>query len=158
MLVSRPPTANRVSTLLPVAVSVALALGGCAEMAPPAQPESVDISPHDMLQIRRGKLLKGSGKEAQPVASVSAYCVDCHLDDLGGAEGHGGGAIMRSHPVDIEYGGASEDLVPRSELDERLLLLGGQITCVTCHDARAADHRLVMPNDQSQICRACHRR
>jgi predicted CXXCH cytochrome family protein len=141
-----------------MAIASLLVLAACAEMPAPKQPDELPAGPHEPLEVRRGKLFTASGREARPLENVSAYCVECHADDLGGAGDHGA-PMMRSHPVEIGYDAADGDgLVARDEIDPRLLLLDGKVTCVTCHDARTTDHRLVMPDDQSQLCLECHRR
>jgi predicted CXXCH cytochrome family protein len=123
---------------------------------------------HDAIKVGKKKIEVGTGKEATKIESLSQYCLSCHqggTDDTGSpAERtaphprHTIGGLDRSHPIDIPFPESSSDYVPIRELDRRLRLTAGQITCLTCHDAEASDHGLNIPNDRSQICMACHRR
>ena len=121
---------------------------------------------HPPIQIKKKAIEVGVGKEAVEIGDVTAHCLECHGPDIGAAEvdaeaptpAHSVGGAGRSHPVDVAYPEAGSGLASRAALDERLLLVEGQMTCITCHDPEAADHALVLSKEGSQLCLACHQR
>ena len=132
-------------------------------MAPPAT--ASDWS-HPPLKVRKKTIQVGTGKDAEKVENVTAHCLECHGPDIGAKEAdaeaptpsHSVGGSDRSHPVDVAYPDSKSGLAPRTGLDKRLILIKGQVTCITCHDPEATDHALVIPSDGSQLCLACHQR
>ena len=131
-----------------------------------ALPATASDWSHPPLEVRKKGIRAGTGKEAVEIADVTAHCLECHGPDIGAAEAeaaaptpvHSVGGADRSHPVDVVYPKAGQGLTPRGTLDERLLLIEGRMTCVTCHAPEAADHALVIPEAGSQLCIACHQR
>lgn len=121
---------------------------------------------HPPVQIKKKGIRVGTGKDAVKIENVTAHCLECHGPDIGVAEAeaeaptptHLVGPAGRSHPVDVAYPDSKNGLAPRAGLDERLLLIEGKVTCITCHDPEAANHSLVIPQDGSQLCLACHQR
>lgn len=75
----------------------------------------------------------------------------------------GTAAGNESHPVGMDY---REDVErdpssynPAESLPARLHLPGGLVGCITCHTERGMDTgELVMGNEKSQLCAACHRK
>lgn len=116
---------------------------------------------HDPIKIGKKKVEVGVGKQAEQLDSVADYCLQCHGEDEAGeapVPEHSIGAANRSHPVDVTYPVGDGSYKSVEGLDKRLVLIQGQMTCVTCHDPVAPDHHLVIPNAGSQICIACHNR
>lgn len=108
---------------------------------------------------------------SQGLDPLSAACVECHkgeADQAAGTVGHPG---PTSHPVGMDYAASTardRALTPPSDLDPRLALSAGVVACTTCHiPYREADHAgraaggdpmLVMDNEGSRLCLACHRK
>jgi predicted CXXCH cytochrome family protein len=121
---------------------------------------------HPKLHFQEESFRVEGESESRPLGSLSAYCLECHGPDLGamapGSEAptptHAVSGSGRSHPVDVPYPISEIGLVPGGDLDQRLSLVDGQMTCITCHDSEAADRALVLPKEGSQLCLACHRR
>ncbi|MGK7346496.1 MAG: cytochrome c3 family protein [Candidatus Nitrospinota bacterium M3_3B_026] len=72
-------------------------------------------------------------------------------------------AGSESHPVGVSYRQAVEkdpsSYNPPESLPARLHLPGGLVGCITCHTERGMDTgELVMGNEKSQLCAACHRK
>jgi predicted CXXCH cytochrome family protein len=142
----------------------ALVVASCTGIPTSPVAESIEAGPHEPLQIRRGKVLAVSEGQKQPIESVSEYCFSCHGQedpDQVGQRGfkHSIADTSSNHPVDVTYPqGENARYKPLSELDARLLLLDGQITCLTCHDAGSRKHALVISDGEAQLCTACHNR
>jgi predicted CXXCH cytochrome family protein len=123
-----------------------------------AVPADVDSATHQPLRVEKGNIQVDSKGDTAPLDNVSDYCLDCHTEASGSKPSHPTGHADGSHPVDVIYPAKkNESFVPTAELDQRLLLLGGRVTCITCHDPQTTDHSLVIPTEGSQICIACHR-
>ncbi len=70
------------------------------------------------------------------------------------------------HPVNIYYAQAARDmilndadgrLVNSTQLDPRLRLFNGEMSCETCHDLYSENERLlVISNQRSKLCMSCH--
>ena len=61
-----------------------------------------------------------------------------------------------SHPVDVSYPRNNREYINSRQLDKRLVLSDGKITCFTCH---AGDYDLVnlsLSNERSRLCLSCH--
>lgn len=66
-----------------------------------------------------------------------------------------------SHPVDVDYEEAAlrrpGSLVAQALLPPTVQLLGGRVTCLSCHHPDSAQRfRTSLPMDGSALCRACH--
>lgn len=95
----------------------------------------------------------------------SVQCMTCH-----GAEGdqgvpldaygvvrHASGSV--NHPVGVAYTVPNRygHYRPESTLPAEVLLPGGKVGCVSCHKGYAGEHGgLVMSNEGSRLCLACH--
>lgn len=69
---------------------------------------------------------------------------------------------LTNHPVGIRYPDGRADYASSAAVtsDGRIKLPGGRIQCTTCHDphnTRRIPGMLVIPNDRSRLCLACHR-
>lgn len=131
----------------------AVALTAC--LAAAAEPA------HREIRLDDGRYYLESASGARQLADVTGYCVGCHGGESGEpthAETPGPdiGALGRSHPVDLAYPTDREGLAKPEDLDSRLELSDGELTCLTCHRADAPDHRLVIPARGGELCQACH--
>lgn len=84
----------------------------------------------------------------------SSGCLACHTSLSGNFE-HGG------HRVEVAYEPAGKDLRPKpEERGVNVVLPGGRITCLTCHDARSKlPAHLAASTDgrvDQRLCTACH--
>lgn len=110
--------------------------------------------------------------EGSGVDAPSRLCLECHDGTVASAKDpalttSSTGSVIdgdgrSSHPVGIVYpppgdSGAEGSYVPAEHLDSRLLLPDGRVSCVTCHDVYSpGEALLVMRNDESRLCFACH--
>lgn len=78
----------------------------------------------------------GEFERAFPTASD--YCAGCH-------DGHE--RIARSHPVEVQYPHNRAGYVPISQLEPRIRLVDGRMTCESCH---------AMVERGYWTCRSCH--
>lgn len=116
---------------------------------------------HQPVVLDEGRYHVRVDDENQAIDNVSDYCLECH----GGASPDGVktaplaehlvSGLGRSHPVDVLYPTDDPVYRPVQELDQRLLLLDGRLTCFTCH-ATAVDRGLLAPMEQSRLCVSCH--
>ncbi|MBI5100262.1 MAG: cytochrome c3 family protein [Nitrospirae bacterium] len=98
---------------------------------------------------------------------LSLECIGCH-DSLVGRSAdvsvYYGEGIWKhnrnAHPVGVNYRESrmkKGEFTPPEMLDKRLRLFGGKIGCGTCHDVYSKlPGQLVMSNDGSRLCLACH--
>ena len=104
------------------------------------------------------------------IDKASAECMGCH-EEVEGAFEHTGEA---GHAVGDDYSLAASknpSLVPPSKLSVSVMLVGGKISCITCHIAydedthealaaqrasAAVDPLLSVDNTASGLCAACH--
>lgn len=97
--------------------------------------------------------------------SYSVQCMSCHGDmaedryvrDIKGLTRHT--ANTTNHPVGmtytnyVDYGGYR----PAAEIPKEIMLPGGKVGCVSCHQGYSEDHgKLVMSNAYSTLCFGCH--
>jgi predicted CXXCH cytochrome family protein len=86
---------------------------------------------------------------ASNIQSITDECLRCHNSQPPALR-----TSQEDHPVNITY---SPQAGYRQVTDPRIVLAGGKITCITCHDPYQTTHaRLVMPNNNSQLCLSCH--
>ena len=103
--------------------------------------------------------------KSQPLDPMSAECISCHDGGVGksvdyqfgkGIWDHSSGA----HPIGVNYRESrmrKGDLVPVSQIDKRIKFFGGKIGCGTCHNMYSGlPMQLVMSNERSALCFACH--
>lgn len=101
---------------------------------------------------------------------VSLQCLGCHdgtvarVADFRGPESRGAwdhtASIGLSHPIGVDYppkGRKGRGYRMTEELDFRIRLFSGKLGCCSCHEVYTKEkHALVMRNDGSALCRACH--
>ncbi len=120
-----------------------------------------------LAHVRPGKLLRrrsGSGLDG-----VSRQCLGCHdgvsaPDAAAGGRTHGGSFAEpgQDHPVGMAYPSAgtlqgSAPLRPAATLPKQVLLPGGHVSCVSCHNLfEGTPNRLSVPIEGSALCFTCH--
>jgi len=127
-------------------------------------------SPAGAAAHREGLLRVGSrsfsvlGDSVVEVGRTSHHCLACHDGTVASeafsvsrssfdATPSGG----RGHPVDVPYPIWDRRFRPAAELDRRLVLSEGCVSCTTCHGGSDASRkRLSVPNDRSALCLCCH--
>ncbi|HEY6101295.1 MAG TPA: hypothetical protein VIW03_17795 [Anaeromyxobacter sp.] len=89
---------------------------------------------------------------ADRARTPSSRCVACH-------DGSAGPGLGASHPVEVDYAGASSRqpgrYVPASMLSPEIPLADGKVTCLSCHDPASPHRKHAVAPDR--ICQACHR-
>lgn len=61
------------------------------------------------------------------------------------------------HPVDVSYPDGRRGFRPASEVERSLPLVGGMVTCDSCHSgADSTPYRLTVSNEGSRLCLICH--
>lgn len=117
------------------------------------------------------------GLESGP-GQLSVQCLRCHdggiatdafVDEMGGAvltartRGSGMGDPSRNHPIGVRYPTRRRDYQPVSHVTAsgRIQLYDGKIECTTCHDPHnqyELPAMLVVSNERSRLCYACHKK
>ena len=104
---------------------------------------------------------------------MSANCVSCHdgsfassVNIQAGTWRHSKSFIQHdqgSHPVGADYEavranrGSKTDLRPIFEVDRRIRFFNGKVGCGSCHDPYSKiPKQLVMSDEHSKLCLACH--
>lgn len=99
--------------------------------------------------------------------SVTTHCASCHdgvvaslvtptRTSLSTGTTHSSD-ISSNHPVDVGYPVHRKGLRPVSEVERTLPLVGGRITCETCHSGpESTPDRLTVSNERSRLCFVCH--
>ncbi len=89
---------------------------------------------------------------ADRAAAASATCLACH-------DGSAARGLGESHPVEVDYPAAfardPDRYAPAASLPPEVLLVGGRVTCTSCHDG-ASPHR-ARAVEPARLCQACHR-
>jgi hypothetical protein len=119
---------------------------------------------HQSIELKEGRYRFQSVDGWVEIPDLTSYCLECHELDgsppggtdkvSGPANGfhqHGGG----NHPVDVQYPEARRNYRPADILDDRLELVGGRMTCLTCH-VSTPNRSTVLPTAQGRLCTACH--
>lgn len=103
--------------------------------------------------------------KASPLDPMSIDCIGCHDGNVGKdiIAGIGAGAWKHnngSHPVGVSYRQCrmrKGKLTAPEKLDKRIRFFNGKIGCGTCHDLYSSNRmQLVISNDGSRLCFACH--
>jgi predicted CXXCH cytochrome family protein len=89
--------------------------------------------------------------------ATTQSCLSCHDGTVaGGHAGFGSG----EHPLDVSYDvAASRNLRFRArfEVSRRILLPGGKITCISCHDGASDEPKhTAMTMSRGTLCTSCH--
>jgi len=87
-------------------------------------------------------------------------CISCHdgtvskgviIEKKFNNEGY-----FKSHPIDIPYPNEKKGYVPKILLDKDLILVDGNISCITCHNENEDNENLKISENKSGICSKCH--
>lgn len=106
------------------------------------------------------------------IDELSIKCLNCHEASIAGdvmIQPVGRGdfshkpSIGLTHPIGTDYFDLSSEYmgayVQPELLDERIRLFDGKVGCGTCHNPYSKKHfQLVMSNEGSKLCFACHRK
>jgi predicted CXXCH cytochrome family protein len=105
------------------------------------------------------------GRTMRQQATTRA-CLGCHDGtSAAGVEVRRAGAstsrMHDSHPVDVDYAMAELRRPSRfhtlASLPPSLVLPGGKVTCVTCHDGASREQaHAAVTTDRSRLCTSCH--
>lgn len=105
------------------------------------------------------------GRQNRQLATTQS-CLSCHDGSVAMAVNYAvgaavGGGMHASHPVDVDYAAAAARLPgrlqPAGSLPANLVLPGGKVTCVTCHDGASSEKaHASMPLARSRLCMGCH--
>lgn len=116
--------------------------------------------------METGHLNARDSGQADKLDVYSRQCMECH-----GEKGedraptvvrnmvmrHGTASL--NHPVGASYAKAVKfgGYRPESKLSKKILLVGGLVSCVSCHEGYSKSHgKLVIPGSGSQLCFECH--
>lgn len=127
-------------------------------------------SPHatGMLSAHTGQPTPAFLSGAAGIDEPSASCMACHDGAIAGdAGGHQTRRLSfegrTEHPIGVDLRdrnvGQPDEmlLVSESALDSRVRLFDGKVGCGSCHNQYSSrENLLVMSNDQSRLCLACH--
>jgi predicted CXXCH cytochrome family protein len=108
--------------------------------------------------------LDASGRLAgRKLDAFSFRCMECHAEETtikglvitGNIARHTGSSL--NHPVGVSYQQAVAfgGYHPRERLNDAILLPGGVVSCISCHEGYSMEHgKLVMEGDN--LCYECH--
>lgn len=109
-----------------------------------------------------GKLIQNSNGAV--LDKFSTECLSCHDGTISKfprvevKQGVWQHEIGESHPIGIEYPRSPDFRNPES-LPKEIQLFGGKVGCLSCHEIYGKENRMmVMNNDRSRLCFACHRK
>lgn len=112
-----------------------------------------------------GHLDAGGGAPALKLDSYSRQCMDCHGNKGDNPTSIDRNSIVRhgvsstNHPIGANYADAVKfgGYRPARQLSKRILLPGGLVSCVSCHEGYSKQHgKLVTPKLGSTLCYECH--
>jgi predicted CXXCH cytochrome family protein len=109
----------------------------------------------------------------QDIDPMSMNCLSCHdgtyatsVTVRAGVWKHGRGFMKHnqgSHPIGVDYEnvrlqrGRKTDLRPLIAVDRRIRFFKGKVGCGSCHDPYStSEKKLVMSDEHSNLCFACH--
>jgi len=135
------------------------------------------LSCHDQAFFRRmrdggaslmvGHLARGVDARAPLLDVYSRQCMECHGNsadpriatsiDRNGVARHASRAV--NHPVGMNYQKAAAfgGYRPRAQVEQKLQLPDGLVSCVSCHHGYLKEHgKLVVASAGSKLCYECH--
>ena len=104
--------------------------------------------------------------DGEQVDAFSAKCMECHANEQSnlnvafsntGIVSHSGSRV--NHPIGKDYREAARfgGYRPFNQLDKRISLPNGRLSCISCHKAYDGKHGAdIMSNDYSNLCFHCH--
>ena len=118
--------------------------------------------------IVKASIVRVDGNQVGTLDSFSAGCVTCHdgivsrkdiLNFRNDPETRMQ-MISGKHPIGMNYEryAARRDTLKKvEELNPRLVLVGGKVSCVTCHDPLNSEkNHLAMGREGNDLCMECH--
>lgn len=131
---------------------------------------TVDSGPmsHETVREVNGRFFLQISDHLEEIDDITSYCLGCHdgkvgparqaqvvteTDVAGGCEG-----VPQYHPVRVSYPEGDSDFNSTMMLATGMHIVEGRVTCVTCHDCEAPNHKLVVSNRHSALCLTCHRK
>jgi len=149
-------------------VSLLAGVAGLAAVEPLGDEEP---TAHEPLRVVEGRTVLAEATGAE-IDDVTGYCLSCHDGSAGPlvtfarpeAERTGGWVVgsrsppqwPKIHPVKVRYPAERRGFHADGPRDRRIVLLGGEVTCISCHDCERLDRRLVVSRARSQLCLSCH--
>lgn len=134
----------------------------------PTQASDAPCGRSDVRVIEARPFLQVSGHVVE-VVSVTVACIGCHDGTVASPvstqdQTHLSSSEIRmatstpgsNHPVGMLYPVYEEGIMPVADLDSRLALADGRVTCLTCHAKPSAPNVLTVPNSRSRLCLSCH--
>jgi predicted CXXCH cytochrome family protein len=118
--------------------------------------------------IIKASINSGDGNPLALLDSFSTGCVACHngivtpQDSLNFKNNPDSRMQMLAgkHPIGMDYAryaAVNGNLRKPGELNPKLVLVGGKVSCVTCHDAlNPAKNHLALNNSGRDLCIECH--
>lgn len=138
-------------------------------------PQKCPITPGNQILSENSDLVMKIGDDLIEIPNATKLCLSCHDGTIAQAveagnsglslEGRSGRSastslstnINNNHRVGMEYPVSRPGYVPRAQLDERLKLEDGLVTCLTCHTGNENTRsRLSISNTVSRLCLSCH--
>lgn len=116
--------------------------------------------------METGHLDARSINPGEAIDPFSRQCMECHGEKSGGARPtvirnmvirHGGASL--NHPIGASYAKAVKfgGYRPESKISKNILLVGGLVGCVSCHEGYSKVHgKLVIQGGKSALCLECH--
>jgi predicted CXXCH cytochrome family protein len=99
---------------------------------------------------------------ADRARTSSFACIACHDGSIAAAVSlKDSASVGLTHPVEVSYREAAAKgnsrLTPIAQMPPSLVLVEGNVACVTCHDPKSKrEHHLAMPMAGSALCLSCH--
>jgi len=118
--------------------------------------------------IVNASISNDDGEAPVRLDAFSTGCVACHdgivspKDALNFKNDPGSRMQMISgkHPIGMDYekyAAANRDLKKPERLNPRMILVGGKVSCITCHDPlNPAKYHLAMNDNGRGLCLECH--
>ncbi|MFV2072543.1 MAG: cytochrome c3 family protein [Thermoanaerobaculales bacterium] len=131
----------------------------------------------DEIRVVEGRTFVMAAGGVVEVRDVTTACAGCHDGTVASSVLHrsnedrqqqpkgwfpesaaGPGGLRNDHSVDVLYPVGHPEFTPVGDLDPRLNLATGRVTCLTCHADAEAPSRLTISNSKSRLCLSCHRK
>jgi len=121
-------------------------------------------SPERIVLVGRHLAAEGSQGLLPGVDDITGYCLSCHDGTVATGIRLGrrdrrlsGVRLHSSHPVDVPYPRNRAGYRNPVQIDSKIPLAGGQVTCVSCHagDDPSRDF-LSVRLTRSRLCLECH--
>jgi predicted CXXCH cytochrome family protein len=126
----------------------------------------VRMRDHGASMMETGHLDARSSAPGEKLDAYSRQCMECH-----GEKGDDSaptvvrnmvirhGVASLNHPIGANYANAVKfgGYRPESKISKKIMLVGGLVSCVSCHEGYSKTHgKLVVPGGSSALCFECH--